>query len=172
LKSFAKEFEKFEKLEQGSGSANNGAPPKKDWKAILRILVGYKDKEGLLTQFEAALDKAIPVMELPKGTDPKLLSGLRTRLYKGACRAYVQDGAPKKGLEYCDQVLKVDPADSDALLARGEIALQEEDWESAVRAFEKAFESSGRSSQAVRATRHVFSILAIFTCFLLDPSKA
>ena len=51
----------------------------------------------------------------------------------------------------CDELLRFEDnaEDMDGLIGRGEVALAKEQWEEAVRAFEKAFELSGRSSQGV-----------------------
>lgn len=43
----------------------------------------------------------------------------------------------------------MDPKNLEGLIARGEQKLKAEEWEEAVRAFEQAFEASGRSSQEV-----------------------
>lgn len=141
FKSFTKEFEKLEKAEKNS-----------DWKGLLRVVIGYKDSVGLVKKVDDALEAAIPSMELPTGADAKKLSHARRTVYKAACRAYTKDGKPQKAVEWCDEVLKMDENDLDALVNRGDLAMSKEEWEESVRAFEKAFEASGRSNQEVRAT--------------------
>lgn len=139
FKSLTKDFDKLEKAERSS-----------DWKGVLRVVVGYKETPGLVKKFEEELDKAVPNMQLPSNIDTKKTSHSRRVLYKAACRAYGKDNQPKKGTEWCTEVLKMDENDADALLNRGDVALANEEWEEAVRAYDKAFEASGRSSQEVR----------------------
>jgi len=138
FKSFTKEFEKLEKADKSN-----------DWKAVLRVVVGYKDSVGLTKKLDEALENAIPSMKLPVGADAKKLSQARKTVYKAACRGYSKDGKPQKAVEWCDEVLKMDENDLDALVNRGDLALSKEAWQEAVRAFDKAFEASGRSNQEV-----------------------
>lgn len=141
FKSFQKEFDKLHKAE------TNG-----DWKGVLRVLVGRGENPGFISKFDPELEKAIPSMALPPGMDAKKKSHPRKVLYKAVCRAYGKDKQPKKATEWCNEVLKMDESDVDALLNRGDIALADEQWEEAVRAYENAFQASGRSSQEVSYT--------------------
>lgn len=138
FKSFQKEFDKLHKAE------SNG-----DWKGVLRVLIGRGETPGLISKFNPEFEKAIPSMALPPGMDAKKKSHPRRVLYKAVCRAYGKDKQPKKATEWCNEVLTMDENDVDALLNRGDIALADEQWEEAVRAYENAFQASGRSNQEI-----------------------
>ncbi|KAG9016045.1 hypothetical protein FRB90_003708 [Tulasnella sp. 427] len=138
FKSYQKEFDKLHKAE------SNG-----DWKGVLRILVGRGEAPGFISKFDPELEKAIPSMALPAGMDAKKKSHPRRVLYKAVCRAYGKDKQPKKATKWCNDVLTMDENDVDALLNHGDVALADENWEEAVRAYENAFQSSGRSSQEI-----------------------
>ncbi|KAG8898217.1 hypothetical protein FRB99_007594, partial [Tulasnella sp. 403] len=140
FKSFNKDLEKAEKAERTN-----------DWKGVLRVLVGYQENEGLIKKFDKEFNKALETMDLPAGVNAKKMSGMRKKLYKLACRSYGKDSQPRKAVDWCEEVLKMDENDLDALMNRGDVALVQEAWDEAVRAFEKAFEASGRSSQEVHA---------------------
>lgn len=138
FKSQIKEFEKLEKIDVSENP-----------KAAIRLVVGYQDTVGLVRKFDDELQKATESLELPSGMDVAALSEPRKKLYKAACRAYTKDGQPAKATSWCDAVLVMDPEDGDALMNKGDVALSKEAWEEAVRAYEKAFEASGRSSREV-----------------------
>lgn len=138
FKSFQKEFDKLQKAE------SNG-----DWKGALRVLIGRGEAPGFISKFNSEFEKAIPSMALPAGMDAKKKSHPRRVLYKAVCRAYGKDKQPKKAAEWCNEVLTMDENDVDALLNHGDIALADEQWEEAVRAYENAFQASGRTSQEV-----------------------
>ena len=57
----------------------------------------------------------------------------------------------ENGEKWCDTLLSMPGAENDeyALTGQGEVFLLKEEWEEAVRSFEKAFEASGRSSHDV-----------------------
>ena len=55
--------------------------------------------------------------------------------------------------------------DMDGLTGRGEVALAKEQWEEAVRAFEKAFDLSGRSSQDVSPLSILISLMELTGCW-------
>lgn len=52
-------------------------------------------------------------------------------------------------MKWCDETFAMDDQNSDALIARGEKAMKEDNFEEAVRMLEKAFEATGRSSQDI-----------------------
>ncbi|KAG8863799.1 hypothetical protein FRB96_007636 [Tulasnella sp. 330] len=139
FKAQIKEFEKLDKMDVGANP-----------KGALRIVVGYQDTVGLLAKFDEQLSAATEGMGLPSGVDATLISQPRKTLYKAACKAYSKAKEPKKGVTYCEAVLKMDPQDPDALMSGGDLALAKEEWEEAVRAYDKAFEASGRSSREIQ----------------------
>lgn len=134
-----KELEKLEKFDQAANP-----------KGVLRLLMGYQDTIGLIAKFDEELAKATVHMALPAGVDSTKISEPRKMLYRAACKAYSRDGQHAKGTTVCEVVLSMDPNDPDALMSKGDMALAKEEWEDAVRAYEKAFEASGRASQEVR----------------------
>lgn len=139
FKAQIKEFEKLDKIDLGANP-----------KGALRIVVGYQDTAGLIAKFDEQLSAATEGMGLPSGADAKLISQPRQTLYKAACKGYSKAKEPKKGVAYCEAVLKMDPRDPDALMSGGDLAMAKEEWEDAVRAYDKAFEASGRANREVR----------------------
>ncbi len=79
-------------------------------------------------------------------------SDRRKQIVKALCQAYVKIEQPRKAERWCEDLLtmKDSAEDPDGLVGRGEARMAKEEWEDAVRAFEKAFEATGKSSQDVR----------------------
>lgn len=111
--------------------------------------------DGLLARFEKAFKDAQTEQDgriwLPLTLRPNETSETRLNLYALACKAAVgaNDFTKSRGMKWCDEVFAMDAENSDALIARGEKALKEEKYEEAVRMLEKAFETTGRSSQDI-----------------------
>lgn len=151
IKAFDKEFTKLDNLEQSSS-----------WASLLRLIVGApstsSDPEppsGFAAKFDAALDDATgPSLNLPASIHPRKVSPRRLRIYSLACKAYLRSNQINKASDWCEETLKIDENDLDGLLGRAEVKLKAEEWEEAVRAFEKAFEASGRSNQEVMIQIH------------------
>lgn len=72
-------------------------------------------------------------------------SGLLLDLYTMYCKAYTELNDMNKAMPYCELVLAKNPDNVEAVLARAELALQQEKYEDAVRDLTKAFEASGRT---------------------------
>ena len=139
-------------LEKDSAKARNFAEGS-TWRQALKILDG---PDGLLARFEQALDEASTSQDgkppiLPKQFNPSANSQMRLELYALACKSAVgaNDLKKDKGQRWCDEVLRMDENNQDALVGQGERLMKEEKWEEAIRVFERAFEQSGRSSQDV-----------------------
>lgn len=137
-------------LEKDTAKLRNFAEGGSHRQAI-KILDG---PEGLLARFEAALEDARLTSEdgyLHPSLRPLERSELRLALYGLACKSAVGAGdyTAKRGMKWCDVLLGLDGDNQDALIARAERALKEEQYEEAVRNLERAFEASGRSSQDV-----------------------
>ena len=90
-------------------------------------------------------------IDVPTSVAPLRVSERRKDVYRAMCQAYVKTDQPKKAEWWCDELLRFEgnAEDVDGLVGIGEAALIKEQWEEAVRALEKAFELSGRSSQDV-----------------------
>ena len=123
------------------------------WRQAIKVLDG---EDGLLAKFETALDNAVEGPDgqvfIPKQFSAKTKSKMRLDLYAMACKAAVGANELRrdKGVKWCETTLSLDPENIDGLVGSGERLLKEENWEGAIRAFDKAFEKSGRSSQDVR----------------------
>jgi len=136
LKNLEKELKRLDELEQAT-----------NWAGIIRLVAGESNgKLGLAHDFDAALDDGTANLDLPAAVIPRKHSPRRLRIYRAACKAYVSGGRVKKGEMWCEQTLEMDPKDESGLIGRGEVALAKEEWEAAVKAFEEAFEASGRNS--------------------------
>lgn len=106
---------------------------------------------GLAAKFDKALEEAMTALDapLPASIVPQKISVRRTSIYRAACHAFVSNQQPMAGDKWCKALLTMDPNAQDALVNAGEIALKREEWEDAVRFFERAFEASGRSNQDI-----------------------
>lgn len=118
----------------------------------IKILDG---EDGLLARFDKALQDASMEQDgkiwLPPTLRPNETSESRLHLYALACKAAVgaNDFTKSRGMKWCDETFAMDDQNSDALIARGEKAMKEDNFEEAVRMLEKAFEVTGRSSQDI-----------------------
>ena len=154
LKSLEKDAAKVRNFVEGSS-----------WRQAIKILDG---EAGLLARFEEALDDATKPREdggeayLAPQFHPKEKSQMRLDLYALACKAAVgaNDLSKSKGAKWCEETFKMDEGNIDALVGKGEKLLKDEKWEEAVRAFERAFENGGRSSQVVSGRSTCRLILA------------
>lgn len=127
-----------------------------DWRGIVSLLFGTGKPEnafgtGLAAEFEEELGK----IEMPGAGAhphrPQRISERRKEITHDLCKAYWKLDQPRKAEWWCEETLRFEDNenDLDGLIGRGEAALVKEQWEEAVRAFEKAFEASGRTSQEV-----------------------
>ncbi|EIW81677.1 hypothetical protein CONPUDRAFT_122162 [Coniophora puteana RWD-64-598 SS2] len=142
-----------------------------DWRGVITHIAGKSREfpgDGLFSTFDDALAKhATPDKLASTSTapvpDPKMSSPRRALILGAACRAFVKVNTPKKGEAWCDALLAMAaetvtavneaPGGSnievDAWVGKGEALLLKEEWEEAVRAFERAFEASGRADREV-----------------------
>ncbi|EGO04165.1 hypothetical protein SERLA73DRAFT_164479 [Serpula lacrymans var. lacrymans S7.3] len=156
IKSFDKTFAKLEKLTAAE-----------DWRGIISLLVGSGSNksnflgDGFARKFEDALEANSAKEQLLDMSRPSSASILlpvgakvsprRKEILRAVCSAYVKIGSVRKAEPWCDALLGMDGADNDAdgLAGKGEALLAREEWEEAVRTFERAFEASGRSSREI-----------------------
>lgn len=149
-----KAFDKsFKKLDDALTSEN--------WWTVVNIVVGEDSSTGLAAKFDDALatHTSAEALDLPPSIpvrSPKKTSPRREHLLRSMCRAYTNLNLPNKAESWCEQLLQIDGMsnDADGLVGMGESALKREDWEDAVRLFERAFESSGRSNRDVSSFDH------------------
>jgi DnaJ family protein C protein 3 len=96
---------------------------------------------------------------------PNVLSTSPRRAFilHAACRAYLKPNIPKKGEPWCDELIAMHEdtlralsdmggdtnPEVDAWVVKSEAMLLREEWEEAVRVFERVLESSGRSDRDV-----------------------
>ena len=139
----------FRSLEKDTAKARNFVEGS-SWRPALKVLDG---DDGLLTQFDKALDEAAQDGYLPNQFSPRATSRSRLELLALACKAAVNlnELGKNKGLRWCEETLAMDENNIDALVGKGERLLKEEKWDEAVRVLERAFENGGRSNQDVSA---------------------
>lgn len=148
VKSLEKQFKKLDELMAAE-----------DWRGIITFILGPAAKEatlsmpgsGFLATFEGAVQPdAIPsvAVAIPP---PKRASPRRAAILRALCRAHVQLRQARAGELWCDELLRMvgNEKDIDALLGKGEALLAREEWEEAVRAFERAWEASGGGNREV-----------------------
>ncbi|KAF8520012.1 hypothetical protein BU17DRAFT_75824 [Hysterangium stoloniferum] len=107
-----------------------------------------KTAEEFAALFDAAMEKALGKEALPADIVPLRKSVRRREIYHAVCKAYVEMGLPRKAETWCEEVLRMEGGDNDldALKGLGEVCLVKEEWESAVRHFQNAFDVSGKSN--------------------------
>lgn len=76
-------------------------------------------------------------------------SQLLTTLYAWTCKAYTNLPSTRLAKPFCTELLSRDPEHVDGLLGMAESSLKDEDYEEAVRLFNKAFENSGSSDRSI-----------------------
>lgn len=149
------------------------------WSAVIDLLISSDPSSGFAAKFDNALAKQTssqalalpPYIDMPRAekTSPR-----RETILRALCKAYTNLRMWDKCEEYCDQLLGMDGLqnDADGLVGMGEAALKKEEWEEAVRIFEKAFEAGGRSNRDVRISQSLQNERSAEVTFWLDPSTA
>ncbi|KAH7903073.1 hypothetical protein BJ138DRAFT_1131510 [Hygrophoropsis aurantiaca] len=146
-----------------------------DWRGVIKHAVGSAKEfpgDGFAKTFDDALTaNASPqLLASPSSSSSKVpiplpdahtSSPRRAHLLRTVCRAYTKLGTPRKGEVWCDallgmseealhsigDLLKDGNAEEDGWIGKGEALLAREEWDEAVRAFERAFEASGRENR-------------------------
>jgi DnaJ homolog subfamily C member 3 len=121
-----------------------------NFRGIVKLADASKD-DAFHQAFESAMDHAISVTPLPEGINFKQTSERRRAILQALCKSHTQLKQPKRGELPCDALYNMEGGENetDALVARGESLLVKEAWEEAVRVFEKAFKTTGKSCQGL-----------------------
>jgi DnaJ family protein C protein 3 len=90
--------------------------------------------------------------ELETSLNTKLYKRLHLKIYSLACSIAAEGKDVSRAEKWCAATLELDPDNADALYNRGEMKLNENDFEGAVRDLEKAFEVSGQQDNRIRQT--------------------
>lgn len=141
-----------------------------DWMGVVKHVAGPSKEfpgDGFASTFEDALQthgspelfasSSVPIPDI------RLSSPRRAHILRSMCRAYTKLNLPKKGEVWCDALLAMSEdalraasemmsegnAEVDGWVGKGEALLIREEWDNAVRAFERAAEGSGRSDREV-----------------------
>jgi DnaJ family protein C protein 3 len=148
VKSFDKNFKKLDELMAAE-----------DWRGIITFILGPVPKDATLTTpgsgFLATFEGAVVPDAAPSVNvaipPPKKASPRRAAILRALCRAHVQLRQARAGEQWCDELLRMvgNEKDIDALLGKGEALLAREEWEEAVRTFERAWEASGGGNREV-----------------------
>ncbi|KAG6375333.1 hypothetical protein JVT61DRAFT_3562 [Boletus reticuloceps] len=142
-----------------------------DWMGVVKHVAGPSKEfpgDGFASTFEEALQQhGSPELLASSSSvpipDARLSSPRRAHILRSMCRAYTKLNLPKKGEVWCDALLAMSEeslkaasemmsegsAEVDGWIGKGEALLIREEWEDAVRAFERAAEGSGRSDRDV-----------------------
>ena len=148
VKSLDKQFKKLDDLMAAE-----------DWPGIITFILGDAPKEAtlnapgnaFLATFEGAVEPDAILNINVAISPPKKASPRRAAILRALCRAYVQTRQARSGEHWCDELLRMvgNEKDIDALLGKGEALLAREEWEEAVRTFERAWEASGGGNREV-----------------------
>ncbi|KAH9057778.1 hypothetical protein EDB87DRAFT_1746530 [Lactarius vividus] len=139
VKSLDKQFKKLDELMAAE-----------DWRGIINFILG---KLAYLAHSKALSSRTRRQSRLW----PSLLRGKRVprraAILRALCRAHVQLRQARSGEQWCDELLRMigNEKDIDALLGKGEALLAREEWEEAVRTFERAWEASGGGNREIHA---------------------
>ncbi|KAI0260967.1 TPR-like protein [Gloeopeniophorella convolvens] len=151
IKTFDKQFKKLDQLMAAE-----------DWRGIVDLVLGSTPKDatpgapgsGFFATFEGALEPDAAAPQVAVGVSlPKKASPRRAAILRALCRSYVQLRQARAGEQWCDELLRMSGTerDIDALLGKGEALLVREQWEEAVRIFERAWEASGGGNREIHA---------------------
>ncbi|KAG9308738.1 hypothetical protein JVU11DRAFT_11526 [Chiua virens] len=160
IKSLDKSFTKLDKHIQEN-----------DWMGVVKHVAGPSREfpgDGLAATFDEAIQNhGSPELLASSSSVPipdvRLSSPRRAHILRSACRAYNKLNLPKKAEAWCDALLAMSEdalkaasemmsegsPEVDGWIGKGEALLIREQWEDAVRAFERAAEGSGRSDRDV-----------------------
>ncbi|KAL1739027.1 hypothetical protein HDZ31DRAFT_22092, partial [Schizophyllum fasciatum] len=158
LHKLAKNFDKaFTKLEELLDAGN--------WRAVVKLLTESGKNNDLMNRFDEAIKEhaqrelLLPPQSEPSGKhdqpiplpDPMYFSPRRQTLVRSLCKAYTRVGQNKKAEPWCETLLGMSGCseDVDGLVGRGEALLSKEEYQEAIRVFERAFEASGRSDRDI-----------------------
>ncbi|KAI9450127.1 hypothetical protein F5148DRAFT_1244721 [Russula earlei] len=150
VKSLDKQFNKLD-----------GLMAAEDWHGIITFILGPAPKEatlsapgsGFLAAFENAVGQDAAPSEAVSIPPPERASPRRAAILRALCRAHVQLRQARAGEQWCDELLRIagNEKDIDGLLGKGEALLAREEWEEAVRAFERAWEASGGGNREIHS---------------------
>jgi len=122
-----------------------------DTRQIVQIVT--KDGTGLAAKFDQAMTDLLKGMDtpLPASIVPNNSSPRRREIWRSACKAFLKNNEIRKSEKWCSEVLRMDKEDVDGLVGAGEVALKNEEWDEAVRLFDRAFQNSGRNDHDIHA---------------------
>lgn len=91
-----------------------------------------------------------PLEQLEVTMETKLPNRLALKVYSLACVIAAESKDINKAEKWCAATLEIDPNHQEALFSRGELKLNQNDFEGAVIDLEKAFEASGQQDSRIR----------------------
>ncbi|CCF49626.1 hypothetical protein NDA11_003508 [Ustilago hordei] len=156
-KSCAKMHRKVKSLEKSLKKARNFYNSQ-SYRAVLSALKGGKVggptvvdeiKEVIKAAADLQPGDEEPLIPSTYKGDPVQDSNLLHELYTMYCKSYTELNDMDKAMPYCELVLAKEPDNVEAVLARAELALQQEKYEEAVRDLNKAFDASGRTDRNI-----------------------
>ncbi|GAB5587712.1 hypothetical protein Unana1_02612 [Umbelopsis nana] len=140
-------FRKLKKLDKTINAAIQDFEQNK-FVAASKKLVGSGNDQGII----ATVDEEVAKLEVTLDAVGKMPRRLSAKLYSLACKIYGQRNDWANAKKWCSATLDMDENDQDALLYLGEAAIEDSDYESAVRYLTKAHDASGGQNGQVRET--------------------
>ncbi|KAL9548726.1 hypothetical protein MBANPS3_005543 [Mucor bainieri] len=134
IKRIEKEIKKSEEAQQGQRYA-----------IALNGLIGTGTKPGIVNDIDepfASLEQDLQAHALPKR--------LHLKIYSMACELSAKQKDTAKAEKWCRSTLELDDQNKEALMHLGEMKLNANDFEGAVRDLEQAFEASGQQDNQIR----------------------
>lgn len=133
IKRIEKEIKKSEQAQQGQRYA-----------IALNGLIGTGTKPGIVNDIDepwASLEQDLQAPTLPKR--------LHLKVYSMACELSAKQKDTAKAEKWCRSTLELDDQNKEALMHLGEMKLNANDFEGAVRDLEQAFEASGQQDSQI-----------------------
>jgi DnaJ family protein C protein 3 len=119
---------------------------KQRFATALNSLIGTNIKTGLVSE----LDEPFSNLESIYDATGRLPKKLHLRCYELACSMAAEQKDTNKAEKWCSATLELNPDHEEALASRGEMKLNDNDFEGAVRDLDKAFQASGEQNHRIR----------------------
>ncbi|KAI8087815.1 uncharacterized protein B0P05DRAFT_532387 [Gilbertella persicaria] len=121
------------------------AQSQKRFATAMNALIGTRSKPGIVNDIDAPYQAIL--QEMNAASLPKYL---HLKIFSLACAIASENKDTDKANKWCQATLELDPDNKDALKQLGEMKLNDNDFEGAVRDLEKAFEASGQQDHQIR----------------------
>lgn len=135
----SKAFRRIKTLNKSLTSIN-ALRTKRQHNSAAKLLVGTPDDEGLI----AEVNEELAELKQKGYINDKCPSELLAMLYDITCDSYTEMNSVKKGKQYCDEALRLNPESIPGILAKAASLIEEDLFEEAIRLLEAAPDGDNR----------------------------